>query len=86
MTKIQEIIGTFGVVKQAGADGVKIGTDTLEMIIKMDEIIADFEAGMQSDAWVNNLTAFTSEGTMDWAVAVYTEIKTAREKLRLLDL
>lgn len=83
---LDEIKAKFGTVKKAGADGEKLASVLQRMLDDQDWIIAEFEAGMQSEEWSNNFAAFGGEEAMIFAQNAYSKIKASREDLKSIGL
>ena len=77
---------TFGKIKQVGRDGEQLSSELRNTIKYMDAVIATFEGGMQSQEWSGNFAMYGGQDALAWGTAVYTELKTVREKLTSLDL
>ena len=83
---LRNILDTFGEVKRIGANGEKLANETIEMLKHMDYLIQEFEVGMQDPDWLKNFEDYGEPGTLDWAEALYIELKETRVKLTALGL
>lgn len=83
--RLEEINKTFLTVKRVGIDGQKISEDAIEIINRIDKLIEDFNAGMQSETWVGNLKAFTGEEAFNYAMEIATVLGEAKAKIDLVE-
>ena len=86
MAILDDIQTQFGTIKKVGADGERLAAELKLMLKHMDFVITEFEAGMQSEAWLTNFSSFGGDQAMAWASGVYQELKRTRSTLTQLGL